>query len=544
MMSSYDYWKKREEEQRKHNITEEKKYSRKLQTIYKNMMDECQHDIDSFYAKYAGKYGISMAEAKKRASKLDIEEYSRKAKKYVKDRDFSKQANDEMKLYNMTMKVNRLELLKANLGLELVKGHNQIYHFFYRVLHKRSMDEFKRQSGILGRTVVNNGKLADSIVNASFHNATFSDRIWMHQDLLKSDLNKLLQTGLIQGKNPRVLASELRKHFDVKSSDAERLMRTEMARVQIEAQKKSYEKNGIEEYEFIALGNACDICKAIDGKHFMTEKMLPGDNAPPMHPNCRCSTAPYIDRREYEEWLNYLDKGGTTKEWNKLQTKKKGKKFNSNDDWFPFKTNSSKISAVINSDKVINEIMSKLEIDKELTDIVSSEFEIIPKNDLQMLVKNKIKLLSSSDYSYYDSINGHIMINKKDFKKGIIAHELGHVAVDINSLYKNKKLESLMKNVLAESRIKVMKRRNRYFIELQSDKFVRPYQGHTYIDITDKVNSIKKGEKLKIDKSIVKYTDLEEYISVGYETFVCDPQLLYDKDIDLYNFIKGGGLSG
>lgn len=544
MMRCYDYWKKREEEQRKHNITEEKEYSRELQTIYKNMMDECQHDIDSFYAKYAGKYGISMAEAKKSASKLDIEEYSRKAKKYVKDRDFSKQANDEMKLYNMTMKVNRLELLKANLGLELVKGHNQIYQFFYRILYKRSMDEFKRQSGILGRTVVSNGKLADSIVNASFHNATFSDRIWMHQDLLKSDLNKLLQVGLIQGKNPRVLAAEIRKRFNVKASDAERLMRTEMARVQIEAQKKSYEKNGIEEYEFIALGNACDICKAIDGKHFKTEKMMPGDNAPPMHPNCRCSTAPYIDRREYDEWLNYLDKGGTTKEWNKLQTKKKGKKFNSNDDWFPFKTNSSKISAVINSDKVINEIMSKLEIDKELTDIVSSEFEIIPKNDLQLLVKNKIKLLSSLDYSYYDSINGHIMINKKDFKKGIIAHELGHIAVDINSLYKNKKLESLMKNVLAESRIKVMKRRNRYFIELQSDKFVRPYQGHTYIDITDKVNSIKKGEKLKIDKSIVKYTDLEEYISVGYETFVCDPQLLYDKDIDLYNFIKGGGLSG
>lgn len=323
MMSSYDYWKKREEEQRKHNITEEKEYSRELETIYKNMMDECQRDINDFFAKYAGKYGISMAEAKKRASKLDIEEYSRKAKKYVKDRDFSKQANDEMKLYNMTMKVNRLELLKANLGLELVKGHNQIYQFFYRVLHKRSMDEFKRQSGILGRTVVNNGKLADSIVNASFHNATFSDRIWMHQDLLKSDLNKLLQVGLIQGKNPRVLAAELRKRFDVKTSDAERLMRTEMARVQIEAQKKSYEKNGIEEYEFIALGNACGICKAIDGKHFKTEKMLPGDNAPPMHPNCRCSTAPYIDRREYEEWLNYLDKGGTTKEWKSLMKENK-----------------------------------------------------------------------------------------------------------------------------------------------------------------------------------------------------------------------------
>lgn len=79
--------------------------------------------------------------------------------------------------------------------------------------------------------------MANSIVNASFHNATFSDRIWMHQDLLKNDLNKLLQIGLIQGKNPKTLATELRKRFNVKQSDAERLMQTELARVQVEAQK-------------------------------------------------------------------------------------------------------------------------------------------------------------------------------------------------------------------------------------------------------------------------------------------------------------------
>ena len=53
-------------------------------------------------------------------SKLDIAAYQRKAKRYVADKDFSKQANEEMRLYNLTMKVNRLEMLKANIGLELV----------------------------------------------------------------------------------------------------------------------------------------------------------------------------------------------------------------------------------------------------------------------------------------------------------------------------------------------------------------------------------------------------------------------------------------
>lgn len=81
-------------------------------------------------------------------------------------------------------------------------------------------------------------------------------------------------------------------------------MQTELARVQTEAQKRSFERNGYDRYEFIALETACKICKAIDGKHFRTEDMMPGENAPPMHPNCRCSTAAYMDRAEFEKWLD------------------------------------------------------------------------------------------------------------------------------------------------------------------------------------------------------------------------------------------------
>ncbi len=322
-MSSQEYWKQREAEQLKHNIREEKDYQQHIDTIYQNMLDQIQKEIESFYAKYAAKEGISMAEAKKRATKLDIDAYARKAKKYVKDKDFSDKANEEMRLYNLTMKVNRLELLKANIGLEMVSGFDVLQQFLDRVLTHRTLAEFKRQAGILGKTVLNNREAVHAIVNASFHNATFSDRIWLYQDLLKKDLEKILSTGLIQGKNPRVLASDLQKRFGVSRSHAERLMVTELARVQIEAQKHSYERNGYQEYEFIALGNACPICKAKDGKHFQVKKMVPAENAPPMHPHCRCSTAAYADSDEYEAWLDYLGKGGSTEEWNQL--KKKGK---------------------------------------------------------------------------------------------------------------------------------------------------------------------------------------------------------------------------
>lgn len=310
-MNSAEYWRLREEKQRLKNIKDEKEHDKKIKEIYQRMMDEVQSEINNFYAKYAKDTGITLAETKKRASNLDMEAYSRKAKKYVEEKNFSKQANAEMKLYNLTMKVNRLELLKANIGLALVSGHDELEKYMDELLENRTLDEIQRQAGILGPTILDNADTVHSIVNASFHNATFSDRIWMHQDLLKYDLESLLATGLIQGKNPNELARLLRKRFNVKISDAQRLMRTELARVQIAAQQKSYEANGFDEYEYITcgIGDACDTCRALDGKVFPINRMNIGDNAPPMHPNCHCSTGPHMDRKIYNEWLDGLASG-------------------------------------------------------------------------------------------------------------------------------------------------------------------------------------------------------------------------------------------
>lgn len=253
-MDSQTYWKNRETEQRKHNIRDEKKYQKRIREIYQNMIDEMDKEINGFYGKYASKEGITISEARKRAAKLDIEAYVRKAKKYVKEKDFSDEANAEMRLYNMTMRANRLELLKANIGLEMIAGFDELQKFFDEKLTDRVTGEFERLAGILGKTVQDNAKAAHAIVNASFHNATFSDRIWMYQDMLKAELSSLLQTGLIRGQNPRKLATHLRRRFGVSQSNAERLMITELARVQTEAQKQSFERNGFDEYTFLALG--------------------------------------------------------------------------------------------------------------------------------------------------------------------------------------------------------------------------------------------------------------------------------------------------
>ena len=311
MSKSSNYWRKREREWKKADLRDEAKYIQEIQDIYSTMLTQINKEIESFFVRYSNKEGMSMAEAKRKASDIDIKEYEKKAKKYVKEKDFSKEANEQMRLYNLAMKVNRLELLKANIGLELTAGSDELVSFTKEKLEGAALEQIQRNAGILGDTIVDNAKTAKTIANSSFKNATFSERIWSQQDLLKNDLYGILSKALIQGRNPREFIPKVRKSFDVTRYQAERLLRTELTRVRIQAQAESYEANGIDEYEYVACGlkDVCPICKVLDKQIFKLKDMEPGENAPPMHPNCHCSTAPHSDRKVYEQWLDGLANG-------------------------------------------------------------------------------------------------------------------------------------------------------------------------------------------------------------------------------------------
>ena len=298
-MTSQEYWAQREAEQLKHNLTEEEEITARIEKMYRQTLREVQTEIEAFYARYASSEGLTLAEARKKVSELDMKDYEAKAEKYVRLKDMSPQANAEMKLYNATMRINRLEMLKAEIGLALTENTAELEELLGESLTERTLAEFERQAGILGATIKDNAKLVKSIVNASYQNGTFSERLWGSQVTLRSSLESLLVTGLVQGKNARELAPKLEKTFGSSKYAAERLLRTELARVQTDAQMESFKEGGYDQYMFITVGAAaCPVCTALNGKVFNVKDMAPGENAPPMHPNCRCSTAAYMDREK------------------------------------------------------------------------------------------------------------------------------------------------------------------------------------------------------------------------------------------------------
>lgn len=397
-------------------------------------------------------------------SKLDIEEYGRKAAKYVKEKDFSKQANEEMRLYNATMKINRLELLKANIGLELVSGFDELQKYFDEKLTDRTLAEFERLAGILGKSVQDNEKAAHAIVNASFKNATYSDRIWMYQGMLKNELDGLLKTGLIQGKHPRELARHLQKRFGVSAYNANRLMTTELARVQTEAQKQSFVRNGFTQYTFLALGTACSVCRALDDKHFDVDDMMPGENAPPMHPNCRCSVAAYIDDDSYNEWLDaYKEHGMDFETWKQLHEEE-----------------------VYESD-IGQRLMKRITgVSKQKKDFEKG-LESISNEDVKALLKQSLSRIeivrSSEDRSHYSKKEKKVYLSK-DARPNTIAHELFH---EIDNTY------GLVKNGMLKNSVRKDYRR----LQNQSEAYGKSIEEMLYLRYPEAFEISKYGIKFK-----------------------------------------------
>lgn len=321
LLENADYWRDRETAQREAYILTEEEEMREVNRIYRDMYRWAEREISAFYGRYADAEGIDITEAKRRVSNLDIERYEELAKKYVADKDFSDRANQEMRLYNATMRINRMELLKAQIGLKLVDGFNDIDKHYEKIATDRAVQELERMSGILGNTLtdVQTAKYARNIVNADFYNANFSERIWSHMDNLRNELAVELQKGFISGVSSQKMAQNIKKQFEVSYKDAHRLVVTELRRVQTDVAKQQYEESDIEEYEYCAVNpRACPICRELDGKVFKVADMKAGENAPPLHPNCHCTTAPKVNEDEYEQWLSWLENGGTTEQWDAM----------------------------------------------------------------------------------------------------------------------------------------------------------------------------------------------------------------------------------
>lgn len=336
------YEKRREEERIKYRMTQDKDLTEQIRALYKDKLDELEGIMNRWLGAYADENGISFEEAKGLISKFDVEKFADKARKMVRDRDFSDEANRQLRKYNLKMRLSRQELLKSEIELALIDLGNSEELMMRANLDGAIKQELEYQSGVLGLSAIHKKNIERAtkvIMNSSWNGVTWSDRIWRNNEDLRARVGVGLRTAMMQGENPRSwsskFVSEIRKEFLSKKGlgnavfAAERLAITEMGRLQIEVQIGSYQEMGYDKLEVITEPGACKHCIPHDGKVVSVKDAKKGVNIPMFHPFCRCSTAPYFSMvekevaiKEYdeEEWALDLD---ARKEANSLLSRAK-----------------------------------------------------------------------------------------------------------------------------------------------------------------------------------------------------------------------------
>ena len=322
------YWKKRAQQERawiNQNLKNDAKFNQQLQGYYDRAIADINKTIDAEYDKFQDPEA-----ARKAVSQMDVQQYQNTAKEIVskaeqmrKDGktvtygDFSDEVNARLKVYNATMRINRLENIKSQIGAEMLSANLDVQSAISDKLTDDYQAEIKRQAGIMGETT--EGKLWTSkqvakVVMTQTAGADFSKRIWANQDALKAELDGIISTGIIRGESPRKMATLLKAQIKDSVTNhkyvTERIARTESARVQYTAQIDTIKKNGYQFVQWFAEPKACATCRAIARKDngygegiYKIDKvpLIPDDT----HPNCRCAIS--------ETWVEGEDNIKTSK---------------------------------------------------------------------------------------------------------------------------------------------------------------------------------------------------------------------------------------
>ncbi len=299
------YWEERAKQEKAWQLKQlenDAEFSKLLETYYNQAIEDISDSIE----KELNRVG------KDQVTQMDVKAYETKAKSIVAEAekmrangqkvtyaDFSDQVNQRLKVYNATMRINRLEHLKSEVGLDMLRAGVKVDSSLRDKLSGDYQKEVIRQAGIMMDSAQRSpwtGKDAAKILMAQTNGATFSQRLWADQDALKAKLDQVLSVGMIQGQNPRKMATRLREQVKTAVGNqryvTERLVRTESARIQTNVQLESIKKHGYNYVQWIAEPKACPACRAIASRDSgFGEGVYKVAKVPkiPEHPNCRCS---------------------------------------------------------------------------------------------------------------------------------------------------------------------------------------------------------------------------------------------------------------
>ncbi|MDD3502514.1 MAG: minor capsid protein [Eubacteriales bacterium] len=136
----------------------------------------------------------------------------------------------------------------------------------------------------------------DAFLTTPYKGKHFSERVWTNTSKIAARIETDISSLLITGENPAKIAEAISKDFGQSYSAAEKLVRTESIHAYNAGTRAGYQRAGVNKYIYYAAEDerTCDLCGALHNKEFSMAEINEGENYPPLHPNCRCTTIPSL----------------------------------------------------------------------------------------------------------------------------------------------------------------------------------------------------------------------------------------------------------
>ena len=289
------YWAKRANERLVESEKTSDKYRRQIRKVYTQAQRDTLEQLKKIYADYWTKDGgFDKQKLRLMVSSKDMNTFVAKLKKsglYNKIPE------------NYLGRINRLEYLNAQMWYEahlagmkqdgiLTSANRQVFEDSYY----RSVYDVSRGIGSTPSFEMLDKQTINRILDTEFDGKNYSERVWGNSDILANQLKDKLAIAIANGQSIQKTARDFRERFGVQNYYAERLVRTETNFFHNEAEIESYKSMGFEYYKFLATldSRTSEICQHMDGKRFKVSEGVPGDNMPPLHPNCRSTIVPYF----------------------------------------------------------------------------------------------------------------------------------------------------------------------------------------------------------------------------------------------------------
>lgn len=289
-----DYWTKRQEDILRFLDQADIDMSLELSKVYREQAFQAQKDLFEFYQRYAEDNNMTYQDVVKKLTHEDLSDYRENAERYrkqaEKDPELLKRINEQY----VSAKATRLDALHLDLLFKVGIMKDIIDKSFENYLKSASNYAYRKAMG--GRVGTLNTPALNELVNTPFNGYNYSEQLWGNVDNLVRDLKDTLKKGFVRGDNPRSLARDLAKKYDVAKYRAETLLRTDGTMIINNATAKRYIDSGLKYYrDLVRLdGRTTEICRRIArlNERKLLSEMKPGVNAAPYHYNCRTTIIP------------------------------------------------------------------------------------------------------------------------------------------------------------------------------------------------------------------------------------------------------------